>query len=742
MMQRMKGTLRPGRKAGVLALAVLLLTCVLMAGAVSATEGEVTVNNYKELVDNLLNDDVKKITLNNDIDAEEMITISRDVTIDGSDYTIGVNESKKDGWPKTGSKDLIRITGDVSVVLENITLDSENAASGLQAYHNSPVTNLVTLKNVVLTNSYGNGLNVNGGNVSLSNVTIQNSGWQSVDVSANAEGAFSSFTMDSQSKLRDKVEINTDQPGKDVTFDLPSKYLEYSFSYDDGEYGVKKLVWSTNVTAAAEKIAESKGVTFNATVQNPGDPVAYYHAEFSEAMKAAGDGATVTQLEALTLNEPIIINKAITFDGKNKEIIGSSSEKYFLMVAVPLDGNADDSVTLQNLNLSISSIGTYANLGGITVRANADNDASVPVTLKDSIVDMSEVKMTGGSMNPAVYFVNASGSKITGNTITAGSTDSSSTRCVVLDGGEGSTVTGNKLHLGPTSSEEGSMGVQIKGSSTKNTVSGNTFIAPNDANTDCRAVEITAVKGKDISSSITGNTINFPEQQKSSAVRVLLSSIGIGADDKVSVPITLTMENNKGSVKSEVSFWKAESDEVKQSYINLEGNKYNPSLTKTEEYTMDAGFTDPDAAQPSTGSVTNNNPNPPASGGNMNNAYRVLFNDGSTTIAVETDLSSGDKLTKPETPVKDGYTFAGWYKDSACTQGWDFETGISGDMTLYAKWTAAGSSGETEATTARRSTLRSPCRRCTSEKTLPVKEQFLREEHLSPSFLSQHQAPA
>ena len=94
-------------------------------------------------------------------------------------------------------------------------------------------------------------------------------------------------------------------------------------------------------------------------------------------------------------------------------------------------------------------------------------------------------------------------------------------------------------------------------------------------------------------------------------------------------------------------------------------------------------------------------PLPPSyssSSGNMDNAYRVLFNDGSTTLSVVTDLSSGDKLTKPETPVKDGYTFAGWYKDSACTQGWDFETGIPGDMTLYAKWTAAGSSGETEAT--------------------------------------------
>ncbi|HJK34268.1 MAG TPA: InlB B-repeat-containing protein [Methanocorpusculum sp.] len=87
-----------------------------------------------------------------------------------------------------------------------------------------------------------------------------------------------------------------------------------------------------------------------------------------------------------------------------------------------------------------------------------------------------------------------------------------------------------------------------------------------------------------------------------------------------------------------------------------------------------------------------------SSSGNMANAYRVLFNDGATTLSVQTDLSSGDKLTKPETPVKDGYTFAGWYKDSACTQAWDFETGIPGDMTLYAKWTAAGSSGETEAT--------------------------------------------
>ena len=131
------------------------------------------------------------------------------------------------------------------------------------------------------------------------------------------------------------------------------------------------------------------------------------------------------------------------------------------------------------------------------------------------------------------------------------------------------------------------------------------------------------------------------------------------------------------------------------------------SSVDTSEVTIKDGkhivtFTDLTSASPFGIGVISDEPQAPSSSssGNMDNAYRVLFNDGSTTLSVQTDLSSGDKLTKPETPVKDGYTFAGWYKDSACTQAWDFETGISGDMTLYAKWTAAGSSGETEATTA------------------------------------------
>ena len=97
-------------------------------------------------------------------------------------------------------------------------------------------------------------------------------------------------------------------------------------------------------------------------------------------------------------------------------------------------------------------------------------------------------------------------------------------------------------------------------------------------------------------------------------------------------------------------------------------------------------------------------PVPPSGGvssdGNMDNAYRVLFNDGATTLYIVTDLSAGDKLTKPEDPVKDGYTFAGWHKDTACTQPWDFNDGITGDMTLYAKWTAQATATPTVTPTA------------------------------------------
>lgn len=51
------------------------------------------------------------------------------------------------------------------------------------------------------------------------------------------------------------------------------------------------------------------------------------------------------------------------------------------------------------------------------------------------------------------------------------------------------------------------------------------------------------------------------------------------------------------------------------------------------------------------------------------------------------EVSDGDRVAKPADPVKSGWIFGGWYKDAACKEAYDFATTVSGDFTLYAKWT-------------------------------------------------------
>ena len=69
-------------------------------------------------------------------------------------------------------------------------------------------------------------------------------------------------------------------------------------------------------------------------------------------------------------------------------------------------------------------------------------------------------------------------------------------------------------------------------------------------------------------------------------------------------------------------------------------------------------------------------------------AYTVTFNtNGGSAVAAQT-ITAGEHVTKQADPTKDGYTFAGWYKDAGLTTPFDFanET-INADTTIYAKWT-------------------------------------------------------
>lgn len=53
----------------------------------------------------------------------------------------------------------------------------------------------------------------------------------------------------------------------------------------------------------------------------------------------------------------------------------------------------------------------------------------------------------------------------------------------------------------------------------------------------------------------------------------------------------------------------------------------------------------------------------------------------------DTIVYVGEKLTKPEDLVYEGYIFGGWYLDETFETLFDFDTVLTSDITLYAKWT-------------------------------------------------------
>ena len=68
--------------------------------------------------------------------------------------------------------------------------------------------------------------------------------------------------------------------------------------------------------------------------------------------------------------------------------------------------------------------------------------------------------------------------------------------------------------------------------------------------------------------------------------------------------------------------------------------------------------------------------------------YTVAFDTRGGSTVPSAMTAQNKTMVAPANPERSGYTFAGWYKDAACTQAWDFAKDVvTADMTLYAKWT-------------------------------------------------------
>ncbi len=70
-------------------------------------------------------------------------------------------------------------------------------------------------------------------------------------------------------------------------------------------------------------------------------------------------------------------------------------------------------------------------------------------------------------------------------------------------------------------------------------------------------------------------------------------------------------------------------------------------------------------------------------------AYTVSFNtNGRGDAPASQDVPAGEKAVKPAAPLVTGYTLDGWYTEAACENLFSFDSEITGDIELFAKWTA------------------------------------------------------
>lgn len=73
----------------------------------------------------------------------------------------------------------------------------------------------------------------------------------------------------------------------------------------------------------------------------------------------------------------------------------------------------------------------------------------------------------------------------------------------------------------------------------------------------------------------------------------------------------------------------------------------------------------------------------------VSDGCRIRFETNGGSEVPDQSVALGGKIKQPDDPTKEGFYLEGWYSDMDLQHKWDFaKDTVSGNMTLYAKWTA------------------------------------------------------
>lgn len=120
-------------------------------------------------------------------------------------------------------------------------------------------------------------------------------------------------------------------------------------------------------------------------------------------------------------------------------------------------------------------------------------------------------------------------------------------------------------------------------------------------------------------------------------------------------------------------------------YYTLNGT--DPSSSFTRSYLYTGPFTVTSSVTVKARAVSNTRLDSTVSAKTTNGkSCKVVFkSNGGSSVSSQYVLYNA-KASKPKNPTKSGYAFGGWYTDSKCTKAYNFNTKLTGNKTLYAKW--------------------------------------------------------
>lgn len=109
-----------------------------------------------------------------------------------------------------------------------------------------------------------------------------------------------------------------------------------------------------------------------------------------------------------------------------------------------------------------------------------------------------------------------------------------------------------------------------------------------------------------------------------------------------------------------------------------------PAGPALDGYVFQGWYTDPGLARPWTpGPLTGDL----ALYAGWRRMLAVSFDSRGGSAVQPQAVLEGDPAERPEDPEREGHTFDGWYRDSACADAWDFSRDrTDGEATLYAGW--------------------------------------------------------